>query len=88
MFEQLATTVADSTQASIAQLMTQQQEVREADISSVVQSCGNYLAMCLHVALSLVQHDRHTALPPMLSRDNGTSTCSRMVCTAVSKLYD
>ena len=28
VFEQLATTVADSTQASIAQLMTQQQEVR------------------------------------------------------------
>jgi anaerobic selenocysteine-containing dehydrogenase len=27
VFEQLATTVADSTQASIAQLMTQQQEV-------------------------------------------------------------
>jgi hypothetical protein len=29
VFEQLATTVADSTQASIAQLMTQQQEVSD-----------------------------------------------------------
>jgi len=31
VFEQLATTVADSTQASIAQLMTQQQEVGIVD---------------------------------------------------------
>jgi hypothetical protein len=41
VFEQLATTVADSTQASIAQLMTQQQEVsRLSSHRSCSEVCG------------------------------------------------
>lgn len=80
VFEQLATTVADSTQASIAQLMAQQQEVsRQGQASTPCKSycCCTTPAMGRAVDMQ-INHASHVVLKGRLPKPCA-GVCGRQV---------